>query len=196
MAGEELPVAGAPTPMGELWKSPRRGVSTRSLCSPCLESAFFVLLNDSLSEETVDEDEEDEVEWLLVPDDWELRLRAAFAFRSSLRFLRSSALCFETSDVLEVWVSPANDGLTFPWLSWSSCLPSEVLSFLSGDLSAVDAEGAVWSAFEEVVRPSMTSSCDSLALRKASALDERAFLTGCGACGWLAAADALPLPDP
>ena len=137
-------MAGAPTPIGELWKSPRLGVSTRSLCSPCLESALsFVLLNDSLSEETVDEDEEDEVEWLLVPDDWELRLRAAFAFRSSLRFLRSSALCLETSDVLEVWLSPANACLTFPSLSWSSCLPSEVLSFLSGDLSTVDAEEAV-----------------------------------------------------
>ena len=92
--GEKLAVVRAPAPIGELWKSPRLGVSTLSLCSPCLESALsFLLLRDSLSEETVDEDEDEVDEWLLAPDECELRLLAAFDLRCSLRFLRSSSLC-------------------------------------------------------------------------------------------------------
>ena len=57
----------------------------------------LVLLRDSLSEETVEEDE-DVDEGLLEPEDRELRLLAAFALRCSLRFSRSSFLCRETSD--------------------------------------------------------------------------------------------------
>ena len=92
-AGEKSAVVRAPAPNGELWKSPRLGVRTLFLCSPCLESALtFVLSRDSLSEGTLDEDEEDEDEWLLVPDEREFRLLRAFVLRFSLRFLRSISL--------------------------------------------------------------------------------------------------------
>ena len=177
-AGEELVLRGAPAPLGELWISPRPEVDTLSLCSPCLVSALsLVRLCDSLSEETVDEEEEED--GLLVPDDCELLLLFSLcALRCSLRFSRSSFLCRVTSDD-ELDFSPVVDCLRFPSSSLPS-LPSEVLCFLSGDWNTEDVEELDLSGTELVALPSMTSSWEALALSKASALDERGFLTGCG----------------
>ena len=192
-AGEEWVLIGAPAPPGELWISPRLEVDTLSLCSPCLVSAFSLArLCDSLSEETVD-DEEDVQDGLLVPDDCELLLLFSLcALRCSLRFSRSSFLCRATSDD-ELDLSPAVGCLRFPSSPLPS-LPSEVLCFLSGDWNTEGAEELGLSGTELVALPSMTSSWEALALSKASALDERAFLTGCGIGFWL---DGVrPLPDP
>ena len=157
---------------------------------------MLVRLCDSLSEETVDEDV-DEEDWLLVPEDCELRLLFSLcALRNSLRFSRSSFLCLETSAAVDgICFSPAIGPWRFPSSRFSS-FPSEVLSFLSGDWNNEDVEELGLSGTELVVLPSMTSSWEALALSKASALEERGFLMGCGFVGWLAATAALPLPDP
>ena len=177
-AGEELVLRGAPAPLGELWISPRLEVDTLSLYSPCLVSALsLVRLCDSLSEETVDEEEEED--GLLDPDDCELLLLFSLcALRCSLRFSRSSFLCLVASED-ELDFSPVVDCLRFPSSPLPS-RPSEALCFLSGDWSTEVAEELDLSGTELVVLPSMTSSCEALALSQASALDERGFLTGCG----------------
>ena len=196
-AGEEWVDKSAPAPSGELWKSPRLGVDILSLLSLCLGSALLLVrLCDSLSEETVDEDV-DEEDWLLVPDDRELRLLLSLcALRSSLRFSRSSFLCLETSAAVDgICFSPAIGSWRFP-SSRVSSFPSEVVGFLSGDWNTEGVEELGLSGTELVVLPSMTSSWEALALSHASAFEERAFLIGCGFLCWLAATAALPLPDP
>ena len=199
-AGEEWIGEGAvPAPIDELLRSPRREEEIRFLLfSPCLESALslVVLLCASLSEETLEEDE-DVDEGLLDPDDCELRLLAAFAFRCSLRFSRSSFLCRVASDeMVGLSFSPSTDCLGVP-SSGPSSLPSDVLSFLSGDWNTEDVVELGLSGTLSVALPSMTSSWEALALSNASALEESAFLIGCcGVWGWLGATAALPLPDP
>ena len=179
-AGEECRgLGGAPAPPGELSISPRLEVDTLSLCSPCLVSVLSLArLCDSLSEETVDEEEE-VLDGLLAPDDRELLLLFSLcALRCSLRFSRSSFLCRVTSDD-EVDFSPAVDALRVPSSPLPS-LPSEDLCFLSGDWNIEVVEELGLSGTELAALPSMTSSWEALALSKASALDERGFLTGCG----------------
>jgi hypothetical protein len=92
--------------------------------------------------------------------------------------------------------SPSTDCLGVP-SSGPSSLPSDVLSFLSGEWNTEDVVELGLSGTLSVALPSMTSSWEALALSNASALEESAFLIGCcGVWGWLGASAALPLPDP